>query len=733
MTVISPLNDAMDILGVTVFERVDNGSFVAFTTLPPWFAHAYASAMSISPEIATQLDEFELGRAFPYIDNFLVDAELVWSLKTGGPVNSGIWSESSANGEDFYLEARAFSRNNRQFILLENKTGSFADHQSVYQKARNIALANEMLMAELNNRQRRLHSDLEKNFNQNNSLDQLSDAVQNDDSAVMICKPDGHAEVVNKALVDIYHLDDGKDFRSSALLDQWLHEAERNYPEIKRVLLSGCYWEGEFESEASGEHKWIRLTIGPVKNQAGDVIHYLCVANDISNLRNPEETEELAQSNSLTDYDYCTHLPNRRYFWRHLQETISSWTPDAGGIAIIYIDLDYFKRINDELGHSSGDFLLSTVASRISRCVKASDFVAHLGSDEFAVFAQYLESESQVLQIANRTLASLREPLFISGYSYCITASIGIAYESLQRINPTEFVKRADQAMYHAKDLGRNQVQIYTQNLSESSSQRLQREHELQRAIRENHFELHFQPQLSAGNFRCQRVEVLTRWQHPELGLLIPDDFIPIAEDSGLIVPLGKLLLRSACEAGMKMHRSGIDITIAVNVSAKQIKDANFVGDVTLVLEESSFPATSLELEITETSFLKDMKLAKQTLQGLRDLGITIALDDFGMGFSSLGYLRNLPVDYLKIDRSFVTTLEDNTESRAITSTIISLAKTLNMQVIAEGVETMPQVEFLQEKNCDLLQGFYFFPPMPISQFCKSCFDIDLNEPHEVI
>lgn len=716
-------------LGVVAMARQANAQFKVLNKHCAWFLDLLDAHQCPYSSATSSISQTDLCNCFPFIENFLIDAEQVWQSANSKAVRSGIWTEAAEDNSECQLEATACLIEGEAILLIENHTPTFYKYQGVYQKARNIALLNEKLVSELNLRQRQLQSEIERHILQSQSLQQVANSIQGHTSAVMICQPDGNIEVINKALVDIYQLDDEQGLKRIPLLEQWINEAEKVYPELKRVLEKGSYWEGEFQTQnAMGTNRWVRLTIGPIKEADGRVSHYVCVANDISEFRNLNVNESAEHG-----YDFTTHLPNRRHFWSHLNSLAESAHSHEGGVALIYVDLDYFKRVNDDLGHQAGDFLLSTIATRISRCVKYHDFVAHLGGDEFVIVMQHVESLDHIQLVADRILSVVREPLFVNEQSILMTASIGITTSFDDHFDPTKLLREADLAMYAAKQLGKGQARFYDANMEHHIPHKLQRERELVDAIERQEFVLHFQPQISISGRESLRAEALIRWKHPELGLLSPADFIAIAEESGLIIPIGTWVLRQACKIGADLIKQQQQTCIAVNISAKQLKHPDFFNTLSITIAETDFPAKFLELEITESCFLEDMDIVIDLLKKIRQLGVSIALDDFGTGFSSLNYLRLLPVDYLKIDRSFIQELQIDHESQAITATVINLARELNIKVIAEGVETSAQFDFLKQRQVNFVQGYLFFKPLSLNLLQETFIDIKrLNDENKL-
>lgn len=695
-------------LGLLVIERRDDTSLQCLSRAPDWFLQGLQRADNqySGSEVFSQQT---LGCAFPFLENFLYDAEPVWQGEhTNTQAQSGLWTETDDQGKDMQLEARALKLDQHNLLLIENVSHAFEERHAIYQKARDIALVNEKLISELSIRQRKLQSDIEKHLSQNQPLTTLSDSVEKTPSAVLVCQPDGDVELYNRALVNIYEVDEKQGLTGRSLMDKWVTEAEKHHPEVGRTIKAGSYWEGEFEStDSAGDKKWIRLCIGPVKNEAGGINHWVCIANDLSDYRTISEGW-----GSISDYDYNTHLPNRRQFWKHITALLESEKQSDETIALLYLDLDYFKRINDDHGHFAGDFLLGTMAARLSRNIKHGDYIAHLGGDEFVILLRYIDDPEDVVSIGERILVTISEPINLDGTPLKVTASVGIALSPLAETEAPDLLKHADLAMYSAKELGRGQVRMYTPDLERNMPRRSQREHEILQAIEAQQFLLEFQPQIALQASGKPRVEALIRWEHPQHGRLPPNEFIGIAEETGSVVPIGDWVLHTACSQGKRWLEDQHPVHIAVNISTKQLRHPDFLAKLKRTLNHTQFPPGLLELEITESSFLKEMDHVIEVLKAVRSMGILVALDDFGSGFSSLNYLKRLPVDFLKIDRSFIHDLPEDNQSRAITTSVIHLAHQLNMKVIAEGVESPEQLAFLKRNQVDFAQGFYLFKPM---------------------
>nr|MDJ0728582.1 EAL domain-containing protein [Crocosphaera sp.] len=412
-------------------------------------------------------------------------------------------------------------------------------------------------------------------------------------------------------------------------------------------------------------------------------------------------------------YDTLTDLPNRNYFDEKLEIALVKAKKNNDLMALLFLDLDSFKNINDSLGHKIGDQLLKSFAKRLTSCVRNDDFVSRWGGDEFTLLLPQINSPEDTINLAQRILDDLKQPFEIEGHQLYIKTSIGIAIYPQDGEDAESLLKNADAALFRAKERGRNHYRFYHSTMTSKASLLLKLETLLYKALEEKTFSLHYQPQLNLSKNKISGMEALLRWYHPELGDVSPVRLIPLAEKTDLIIPISLWVLKTACQQNKAWQEQGLPpIPIAVNLSAKQFQQPNLVEIVAQVLEETGLEPHLLDLEITETSMMKNIDLSQKTLHKLRELGVQLSLDDFGTGYSSLGYLQKFPITTLKIDQSFIQTLEDNPHNAAIISAIIALGKSFDLRVIAEGVETLQQLEFLQRLNCEEIQGFWFSRPL---------------------
>jgi len=420
----------------------------------------------------------------------------------------------------------------------------------------------------------------------------------------------------------------------------------------------------------------------------------------------------------LATHDQLTGLANRSLFHDRLTQALAAASRSRQRLAVLFIDLDDFKSINDSLGHAVGDGLLRSLSRRIAASLRETDTAARLGGDEFAVLLTHLASEIDAATVARKLLAVLSEPIHFRSQSTAIRCSIGIATFPRDTADPEDLLKRADTAMYHAKESGGGRFEFYTEEMNAAIQKRIALEVRMHTALDDGDFRLYYQPQFDLTRGRIIGAEALLRWQHPELGLVAPAHFLPIAEETGLIVPIGDWVLRTACEQSARWSREGHrGLRVSVNVSSQQFLEPDFAGVVRKALDASGLAPMSLELEITESSLLRDVNITVDTLRALKDLGVRLAIDDFGTGYSALAYLKRLPIDVLKIDQSFVRTLTTDPADATITETIVQLAAGLNLTTIAEGVETLEQLLLLGSYGCTRMQGYLFGKPVPPETF----------------
>ena len=457
---------------------------------------------------------------------------------------------------------------------------------------------------------------------------------------------------------------------------------------------------------------WTNFHVVLQRGEDGSPLYFIVQIADITEMRRSQE-----QMERLAFYDTLTDLANRRLFSNRLEQAIEHVVRTGTHAALLYLDLDQFKRVNDTLGHEAGDELLKEVGRRISDCVRAEDTVARPGGDEFTVLLYDITSPADAGTVAEKILQRLRRPISISSHEIVITTSIGITILPEDSDQPNTLTKNADLAMYRAKERGRNNYQFFSEDMNTQAITKLRTENELRRALDAAQFELYFQPKVRIRDQRIVGVEALIRWHHPTRGLLAPDQFISVAEETGVIIGIGSWVIQQSAIAARRLaDQCGAPIQVGINLSPRQFRDATLVTTIRRCIRQAGIDPAQIEIEITETMLMDDAEAATLTVDKLHELGVKLAIDDFGTGYSSLNYLRRFPIDTVKIDRSFVMDIPDNPDDEAITAAVIAMAHRLNLQVVAEGVETAQQLEFLAGHDCEFAQGYYFAKPLPIEE-----------------
>jgi diguanylate cyclase (GGDEF)-like protein/PAS domain S-box-containing protein len=559
------------------------------------------------------------------------------------------------------------------------------------------------------------------------SRDYVANILQSMSEALAVLTPDGRIALANRALCRLLGYSE-RELRGM-LFDRLLSTAAAGVTSadlIGRLQREGALDRVEAEYLARSGQPIAVLVSGALMGEpAGPVRAMICVAQD-----NRERKLQEERIRQLAFFDTVTGLPNRVRFRQALEEAVADARQVGTRLAVLFLDLDRFKRINDTLGHASGDRLLEIFAQRLAGCLRSGDTiarlalptdsstVARLGGDEFTVLLRYVENRDDAAHIARRILTALGKPFQLAGHEVVVEASMGIALCPDDAADADALLMCADTAMYHAKAQGRANFQFYHPDLNAKALERLQLEAQLRKAVESDQLRLEFQPQIALATDRVIGAEALLRWCHPERGRLLPDDFVPLAEESGLIKPIGAWVLREACAQGRTWLDAGLGpLQLAVNISSRQLAQEDFLEQVAGALADAGFPGELLELEITESTAMAEPETTIATLSALKTLGVRIAIDDFGTGYSSLSYLRRFPLDRVKIDRSFTQGMTRDASNAGIVAAIIAMAHQLRFKVIAEGVEDEEQVAFLRAQGCEEIQGFLISPPREPADF----------------
>jgi len=530
--------------------------------------------------------------------------------------------------------------------------------------------------------------------------------------AIVITDNRGDIITVNSAFCDSTGYRPEEIKGSNARLLRTPDKDEEFFHSIWNVLKKNKHWHGELHNlRKDGSTYPARLSISAVGDDRGETSHYVAIITDLSTYKEAEDRIQY-----MAYFDALSNLPNRTLLRDRATHALAAARRDHGHLAVMFLDLDHFKTINDSLGHSVGDQVLQTVAKRLKALVREVDTVARYGGDEFILLLADSDAKGAA-HVAQKIVEALEAPIEADNHSLVVGASLGISCYPADGDSFETLMKNADIALFRAKSAGRNHFQFFTQEMDASAHDRLELEVALRGALHAQQFELYYQPKFNLRDGNLVGFEALLRWHHPQRGMIPPAEFIPITEINGMIVPLGVWIMHEACRQAKEWQNKDIcNVVVAVNLSAAQIRQANIVKTVQMALHESKLEAKYLELELTESLLLENVDSVLVQLRQLKELGVTLSIDDFGTGYSSLSYLKRFPIDTLKIDKSFVRNLSDDADSRAIALAIVSMAHSLRLNVIAEGVEDAAQAHVLSDMGCDEAQGFWYARPMPADQ-----------------
>lgn len=572
----------------------------------------------------------------------------------------------------------------------------------------------------INQMRKRLNDDVARQQRDAAEIDKLSKAIDQSPSSVVICDRQWRVEYVNYKFTQLT----GYDVKSivgrhpGALSDNKLENRENHHlwQSIRLQVQRVGVWQGEVNSmRRNGERFWEQLIVTPIKEGSIDITGFLILGEDIS-IRKRYERQLLRQAN----YDILTGLPNRMLAMDRLKLALAQAKREGSMVGVMFLDLDNFKHINDTLGHDAGDNLLVEAARRISSCLRGTSTVARLGGDEFLVVLPGLSGPESSSQVADRILETFIPAYYLNNQEVFVTTSIGIAIYPTDSGNSGSLLQHADAAMYQAKHQGKSSYAHFTPEMTEVSQERLQMESRMRRALELQEFELYFQPIVDTNTGKLHAAEALLRWNNPSMGMVMPDRFIPLAEETGLIIPIGQWVIQQACLAATRWREiTGLDIGISVNVSPRQFRDPDFTGIVMNALSSNKLAPELLELEITERLLLDNSIETAGILRTLDRAGVRLSVDDFGTGYSALSYLKSYPFDTLKIDKSFVQDVKKESDDASLVRAIINMAHSLGLTIIAEGVEDESQTHFLKQEGCDRAQGYFYSHPLPGEEFIK--------------
>lgn len=642
-----------------------------------------------------------------FLQDFLEDAKIIWKNPKDTTFKSGFWTEviDQKTNDYVHLEALAIKSKGQNLLVVSNKSEEFVQKQNTLQSAREMMLANDKLQEQYDY----FHERLLTILNSSNAIEDLLTpivcAIEHAHFGVIVVDAKLSPLIDNPCVFNIFeHLGGDRNSRHSPI-SIILELMKTQLPESERIFSTGSQWSGELcWMKPPHTLKWLKVAVYPVKNKNNVVINWIVFIHDIS-----REKYLLQRNEKLTQQDLLTDLPNRYAFWQYLEQRVRVNEP----FFLLYFDINSFKVVNEFYGHAEGDKLLVEFSRRLKATLKNDDFIARVGGDEFAVILNGINTIKRCKTVSEELVSASHLPFYTrTKNSYYITVSVGATSYPVDSENPEELLKFADLSAYNGHLNKSNEVSFYSQKMKEESTKRVWIENGLRHAIDNEEFSLVLQPILNLKTLEIEKAEALIRWNRPGYGMVMPTDFIDVAEQSGFIVDLGKWVFNKAVTYLKQLEKMGIAIKLSINLSPLQVVDSTLFEFIKDCVDKARVNPNLLELEVTEGILISDYNEMYKLLTLIRNLGLSVAVDDFGTGYSSLAYLKKLPIDSLKIDRSFINDIVIDSNDKAIVKAIIAMAHQLRLSVVAEGVETQEQKQFLSDHHCDSAQGYLFSRPV---------------------
>ncbi|MBF0251746.1 MAG: EAL domain-containing protein [Alphaproteobacteria bacterium] len=701
------LRGILDTVADAIITIDETGSVTAFNKSAEYI-FGYSAAEMLGQTVSKLMPEPHASRHDGYLKRYLETGEQRMLASIG--------MEAMAvrkGGELFPIEiAVSELRLGRQRLF----TGVVRDITQRKRSEEQLRKARDELEMRVAERTRELTQEILVRHRAEDKLRLAGEVIEAITEGVMVIDPDFTISSVNPAFTGITGYAPDEVVGRAPFRHPALSRDGNLFNEMWRGLEAHGRWDCEFWNvRKNGEEFAERLSVTAITNSEGDVQQFAAIISDITK-RKQDEERILYQAN----YDSLTGLPNRSLFLDRLSQAIAGMERSPKKLGLLFIDLDGFKLVNDTLGHDTGDLLLQEAALRLGTCVRHGDTVARLGGDEFTIIMPNMDTPQNAPTVAQRVLDSLSKPFTLKGHEAFVSGSIGITIFPDDATNAQDLLRNADASMYRAKEKGKSNYQFYTSDMNDEVQKRLKIKNGLSRALEGQQFQLLYQPKLDLKTNRVTGAEALMRWHSPDMGLVRPDHFIPILEETGMVVEVGEWAIRTACQQHVKWLEQGLPpICIAVNLSARQLREPSFASIVKRILKRMNLDPSALEIEITESMLMSDASNVVAILEDLHDYGIHISMDDFGTGYSSLSYLKRFPIDTIKIDRSFVSDIHTDADDAEIIRTIITMGHTLNRKIIAEGVETREQLRILKSYRCNQIQGYLFSRPLDSEQFVE--------------